>query len=70
MDSTVPNVPKTNYEAFRNAELGIMFQFNTQFEPSVIAQANLNITAGKRYFLKRHPLFFEVKSDFTKLVEL
>ena len=42
----VVNVPETNYQTFRNADLGIMFEFNRKFVPSVISRANLNITAG------------------------
>ncbi|CAB4022492.1 macrophage receptor MARCO, partial [Paramuricea clavata] len=41
----VVNIPEANYQAFRNADLGIIFEFNRKFVPSVISRANLNITA-------------------------
>ncbi|CAB3986706.1 Hypothetical predicted protein [Paramuricea clavata] len=41
----VVNIPEANYQAFRNADLGIMFEFNRKFVPSVKSRANLNITA-------------------------
>ena len=45
------NVPEANYQMFRNADFGVMFDFNKKFAASVVSPASVNVTAGNNVFV-------------------